>query len=751
MAKNPLLGRGENLVSPLTYKSGGGPKDYPYTFAKNLTDLAPRMKTMVDEIQLIPAAAMPRGTTVVNLTLHPAFMSRTSFPSGLLNYVGLRVIGSRPRHVTPRLADKLTRRDEGEEPLSEDTPELIVAGDARILSLFPTIISQLAPESVAATDFSKLEDVRVQPISERVHAHAKLDRKKRIAWEIVLHASPSDDFIVTSFLDFVRQKNIDLEVDEQRRLYAGGLCFLPGRGTLTQIEKAAVCPFLRCVREMPSLRSEGIKLGGFGTFDCVPPVENAVAPHLRALVLDGGRPKTPVSLDRYITAIDAPGVGPSSPEYEEHGLAVSSAFLFGPIRKGRPISPPVCNLDLVRVLDRHLGANGDFEYIDVLRRVQDYLLEHGDKYDFISLCCGPAEPITDGDPSAWTATLDPIFGRLRGLVFTAIGNGGTWDRASGRSRVQPPADTVNSIGVGSCVINGKQWGRADYSCVGPGRRPGYVKPDFVCPGGSLPSDGFHVLGTAEGTAVPKQGTSLSAPYAMRTAAGVKAVLGDQISCLATKALLINRTTKGKNHIHDVGWGRIMESPSDLIATGDDEAIVIFQGSLPAGKYRTAQIPVPKEPLAGVVEITATFCIASQTDPHHPVNYTRSSLEVTFRPHSQRFDDPDQQRPDSASFFKPRDMYQSESQLRREGFKWETVLHRTRKPRAESLHEPSFDIHHIARVDGQDVSDAQPITYALVVRIRAKDVKDYYNRVYRRYRNVLVPLRPVLSLPIAFSR
>jgi hypothetical protein len=34
-----------------------------------------------------------------------------------------------------------------------------------------------------------------------------------------------------------------------------------------------------------------------------------------------------------------------------------------------------------------------------------------------------------------------------------------------------------------------------------------------------------------------------------------------------------------------------------------------------------------EPMAGMVEITATFCFATATDPQDPLNYTRSGLEV----------------------------------------------------------------------------------------------------------------------------
>ena len=50
------------------------------------------------------------------------------------------------------------------------------------------------------------------------------------------------------------------------------------------------------------------------------------------------------------------------------------------------------------------------------------------------------------------------------------------------------------------------------------------------------------------------------------------------------------------------------------------------------QYLRAQIPVPKEAMTGLVAIRATFCYATRTDPQDPSNYTRSGLDVVFRPH-----------------------------------------------------------------------------------------------------------------------
>lgn len=52
----------------------------------------------------------------------------------------------------------------------------------------------------------------------------------------------------------------------------------------------------------------------------------------------------------------------------------------------------------------------------------------------------------------------------------------------------------------------------------------------------------------------------------------------------------------------------------------------------------------------MVTITATFCFASATDPQDPLNYTRSGLEVRFRPHDRKRKDPKQLHPNTSWFF-----------------------------------------------------------------------------------------------------
>jgi len=153
-------------------------------------------------------------------------------------------------------------------------------------------------------------------------------------------------------------------------------------------------------------------------------------------------------------------------------------------------------------------------------------------------------------------------------------------------------------------------------------------------------------------------------------------------------------------------------------------------------------------LKGDVAIKATFCYATETDPDHPGNYTRSGLDIVFRPHDQKFDlkSNDPTRPKSDEFFQLKD-FSSEQELRQDAHKWETTLHREKTKRGTSLRNPVFDIHYNARTQSGRSDARDKMRYALVITIRSVHTKDLYDRILRRYPTQIRPLMPVIQIPI----
>lgn len=329
-------------------------------------------------------------------------------------------------------------------------------------------------------------------------------------------------------------------------------------------------------------------------------------------------------------------------------------------------------------------------------------------------------------------------------MTVAVGNNGARDEASGNARVQVPSDAVNALSVGAADHTESGWNRADYSAIGPGRSPGIIKPDLLAFGGG-PEKYFHVLNEGkQPTIAPVQGTSFAAPYLLRSAVGIRAILGDAITPLAIKAILVHSADTSTYHAKEVGRGKVPENLMQLISCPEGVARVVYQGVLNPGKYIRAKIPIPQEGVTGMIQLKATFCFASATDPQDAAAYTRAGLDIVFRPHAEKREEGKDAK--TSSFF-PKHPYASEDELRSDHGKWETVLHGDTRMRGSSLNDPSFDIHYNAREMGAGATKAKPIPYALVITLSAGRHPQLYNEILRSYAQILSPIQPKVALNI----
>jgi hypothetical protein len=134
------------------------------------------------------------------------------------------------------------------------------------------------------------------------------------------------------------------------------------------------------------------------------------------------------------------------------------------------------------------------------------------------------------------------------------------------------------------------------------------------------------------------------------ATGVRAHLGSSLSPLAIRTLLVHCVETADIPHTEIGWGRLAQHLEELVVCADDTVRVVYQGTVTASKYIRAPIPVPNGPFEGMVNIKATLCYATDTDPHHPGNYTRAGLDIVFRPSSKVFKDPKAKHAATKTFF-----------------------------------------------------------------------------------------------------
>jgi hypothetical protein len=738
---NFLIGYGERLTGDLAAPLGGAPKKHPYTFAEAKANLAPKIETAAKEIAALDEAVCPGDQTVALVTLHPAYLAKSYYPAELMKSYGLETVGSRSREVSPK---KWTRK---EPPESTITSELFVAGTRPRFAKLASDFNRLNAQASVADDLIKIEDFRLPHAEDKVKPIRSKEKEPLL--EVVLHAQPfqKDRFILDGFQAYLESLGVDFNVDE-RRFFAEGLCFLPLRVPRGLIDDVAKFSFLRVAREMPRLRQFRPIVRatpGFTPFACRLPKQGPIDNDIRVAIFDGGV-HADAKLDTWVSRKKTKNLGPAVPEFENHGTAVTSALLFGPLQDGVVADRPYAKVDHYRVLDANTFNDGQGELYSVLERIQD-VLDSRPKYDFINLSLGPDMPIEDDEVHAWTAVLDQHLSDGQTLTAIAVGNSGEADRPSGLARIQTPSDCVNALSVGGADRIGLQWKRAPYSSIGPGRSPGIMKPDGLAFGGSSREPYWVLNAQNPGAAMPITGTSFAAPTALRTGIGLKAHFGKVLTPLAIKALLIHGCDQGGHDKVEVGWGRIPADIDVIVRTDQHAAHIVYQGELRPASWVRMQVPIPVEPMSGNVEIAATFCFASSTDPQDPFNYTRSGLEVRFRPHDQKRKKPDQLHANASFFFQAKDMSVEEADMRADAHKWETTMHKRRTMRAAGLRNPVLDVHYNARAGGRSTKSADKIPYALVITISAPKTRNLYDKILQRYRTILEPLRPTVEIPI----
>lgn len=732
---NYVLGKGESLTSAKVINTRGGDKNPPYPFPQSRDRLLVPLQRVVRWADRLPEGACPDDQVVAEMTLHPRYISKSDQPGTLLHAVGLKVVGRSEVQVRPEAwgVDK--------HPETAMTDRIYVAGTRGAFSKWTRELAHWHGDSAKAKELSQIESIA--PFRASAKLRDLPDSEAGLA-EIVLHNAGNPQ-LLQQFVKYATQLGAKVLTDRQH--VVGWLTFFPAtlpQGVASELAKFA---FVRVVRSMPRLRAINSSVIRESKFRArLPDVECASMAH-RAVIFDGGIPEGSRSaLAPWVTLVEPAGIGKPSKKYEQHGLAVTSSFLFGPLEKGVAIAQPPIPVDHVRVLDRRTGA--DLEYYDVLDRVLTHLSTN-DPYTFGCLSIGPDRPIDDTEVTAWTSALDAHLAHGYMVMAVAAGNDGELDAEFGLNRIQPPSDGVNVLSVGAADSRGTKWTVAPYSCRGPGRSPGLFKPDGVSFGGSNHAP-FEVLGDALSCRLTA-GTSFAAPYALRVAAGVGALLDHAMNPLAIRALMVHRAApKGRLRHADIGWGRFLEDPQQLITCDDCEAVVIYEGALPLKQHLRAAIAMPKRPLKGPVTITATLAIAPEIDPEHLSTYTRGGLTVTFRPHALRFGtnsngEPTKE-PVADDFVTGARIKRRvpEYVLRKDLHKWEPVIRATRRFDASDLYDPVFDIYFNTRERGEVQEEQQPLRYALVVTLRCEKMPDLYERVQIAYQDVLVQLEPKIE-------
>lgn len=755
-----ILGNGEHYVTDAVKSNPGRSPDPPRNYDEARELVKAGVTAALADFQSLPAAKRLADEAVFCLRLHPDAMAKSYDPVALFSEVPeLRNVGSRHYHAptdsvaqTKRVA-KLREKDQeevkGRLVFVQGPPE----GFERLLRHLDNPTSRVRNQF--REEIQRVERFDTLTANEQVLGFAAGWKEGRA--ELVLHPSTYPAGELEQFLEgLFGAARIDVERARFRH-YPGGPTFVSCRLTRRSLATLTGANPLRAIhplsfRTMTDLRSAPTA--------AAPKVSTSTTRStIKVGMFDGGLDPTVPLLKGHVEEDLSLAIGtmPLEPGVA-HGTAVAGALLYGPLNHlsaaDRVATPPVFVVS-IRAWPTSDPADVDlYESIDVIERA----VPARSDIKVYNLSIGPRGPIYDDPVSRFTYVLDDLAYRHKVTFFVAVGNDGT---VVGEDRIQAPSDLVHGMGIGAYTLDGDSRVHAPYSCKGPGRECGKIKPDVAAFGGCDKSP-IHLAAVTPGRRLYDKGTSFSAPVAARLG-GQACETFERSSTLLSRALLIHTAVHpAGDPDHLLGHGCVLPSIDDILHCDEQSVTVVFQGSILPTKIIRLPIPWPvKDDIPGTVQITWTVAGLPPTSPIHPGDYTSCCLEETFYPHSRKFTFT----PPKGSMGKERNLhldedkstvaqllkqnwkqsaypltasgnrYKTESERRAIDCKWEPIVRRTCSKQAGSLHEPFMTIHAIGRNGATERFD-----YAVVVTLRAKRyVGDLYNDIRTIY-SALSPIR-----------
>jgi hypothetical protein len=714
--RNTLIANGQELIGALQWpKSGPGEKWHPYTLDEVRAVVHPQLQSLRQMAIHVSPETSPRREITACVDLHPAFLAKSYYPAKLFRDGGMSVLGSRSVNRAFR------KHKEGEDAEGE-TISLFVAGNADQMDRLDQLVMNPAVGVGHIKQIRTIEEMRAQLAVERVRLNPLSSFPNY--FHATLHANRDDGDLIEAFVQLVIQHGGKMASRGFR--FVPGLAFVAFEASLHAIASVSQFTRLRILRSVPELRTDIVGAGSvFRSFGVGTPVNPNAAPvngSARAAIFDGGTAGAyPPAL---VTDYVFPNSATPSPAEAAHGSHVTSAFLFGCGESVPGGAGAYCGVDHFRVLPTTQTPDQALDVLDRIVASLQYARTLGIPYKFANISLGPVATFFDDDVHEWTSRLDVELSDGQTLCTVAVGNNGALQNELGR--IQPPGDAVNSFAIGAADSEAPRWQKAPYSAFGPGRSPGYVKPDAVAFGGSAAFP-FQLYSPQMQQRIGVAGTSYASPLTLRTAAGVDALSRGVFRPVTLQALLINScefNARKKHTRPDVGWGRIRHIPEDIIETPPDVVRIVYQGVTRPGMPQIARIPVPKDLPADLkIKIGATFVYRAPVDPAHAANYTRAGLWVRSYAAKGR----------PLSLFGS-GMYRTEASLRKDGQRWDTVLSAVRSIDAGKLDDPYFHINYQVRDEGEAVAskDADPLPYALIVTIEAPGANDLLARIQQQY-------------------
>lgn len=760
--KNPILGRGE-IISEEVRRSRGGGGDNPIrSFEEAQQRLLPQLSNVVEHYSKKPRSFKLQDSIFFSINIDSKFLAKSYFPGGVLVNRELSIAGTRYWLQTERDGAELDESAKGR--------CVFVKADISSIESFSHDLERASFNKEERKQLARIDSIFLEPDSK---LNIPDDFKKGAA-ELVFHPMTDSEWRECkgkiSEIGFVEQFGIISELELQ--FYDEDIRFVPVTASRDLLERLNNFNPLRFARALSRIKVPELTV--FDKKEIAGTLGKARAKNdllnFEIGVFDGGVDSR-AGLSRWVISEDLTPL-PPEPEWTEHGTAVCSAAIFGPIKpqNAQNISPKAKVRSFRIYPEEPVQGVSDFDLYRIIPRITATVEAPQNQHiKVFVLSSGPQFPIDDDEVNPLTAMVDKLCHEQDVLFAVAAGNDGDLD--SPYDRIQPPADTVNGISVGAYSHDGNGIStKTTYSCNGPGRAGSQIKPDVLGFGGSA-RDPFYVRAASSPQTIALEGvcgTSFAAPFVGQSAAmllhGVdnEAVLRPQTA----KALLIHDAAMNGPKCDSTSWGISDDSAESMLSCHDYESTIVFNGDITFKTGVMLPVPFPENYSSkGQTDIFWTIVYSSAVVPSSPDEYTLAGTEVHFIPNKYKYDFIKKEgkkivgrqtvdiRDSAQVFLLQKDgwtctpnnkakTYKKEIELRKEG-KWDTVFRGHKRSNGSTLVDPYIHVHALARGDwghaGLNMGPGR-LSYAAVITARAVSKKiDLYNQVRTRWPQ-LIPVR-----------
>ena len=739
--KHPIIAYGELYVKSTERKKAGGPKNYPkeYEIAKE------KMVVDIDNIfhEIEEKKEIFLEEKVVCIRMETKFEAKSYVPTQLLSNDKMEIIGGR-KYI---YADEKNQKREAK-------LYFVKTDDKSIKELRDTLDSG-TKDSIE--EWRK--HIRSIRSMDLLHPDEKImgfpDDWEYGDVEIILHPlEKSHEEMIRLFYEV---SEIPIESTKVKK-YENGLTFISAKCNFKNLNNLSYFNPLRATHPLGK-----ISINHSHSFiDNDMPLLHPSTSKSKIVVgvFDGGADDSHSLLNGHVKTTECV---PTPPDNIDHGTAVCGAILHGNLegKSSRDIlPPPPVSIESFRVLP---ADRNDLELYETIDIIEDVATSRPD-IKLYNLSFGPRGPIVDDSINRFTYSLDKLTydldaGDVNPLFCVAVGNDG--DLEEDLNRIQSPADMVNGLAVGSYTYQADGLKtKAFYSCIGHGREGAKVKPDLLDFGGCDAYPFGSILGNTDPLDII-YGTSMATPCVVNKIGKLMA-RSENITPHLGRTLLIH------NSIEDVrfsqkeqGHGYCSEDIEDILSCEDKKVTILYSGKLQAAQIVELPIFAPNiNNVRGNVNISWTITTIVAPHATDPDAYTNDCIEDTFIPHGMTFNFSKTDSVTGKIKYKKTNLlknpeaiktltdegYQmsrfpisespnhscSESEMRTQDLKWDTVVKKHIRKRGSSLFNPSLVLHAIDRNN----FNAQEIRYHVAITIEAQNYRDsLYDAILQEYRNL----------------